>query len=202
MNTVKTNTLNGQFPVGTLILGIGGGGANFLDYVQKNSPQPIRCIACDTKPEGIAYAQGKDLVTLYLGKVQDIPTTPKKAEAIAQAKIDMIDKVLKDTKHLLVFATLGGNTGTGVAPIVVERALDLEIPVKVALTIPFSFEGKERRKHALAAAASLKKKVADTLVFDMDSLEKEVGNYGVGEGFAEIDKRIWEHLLESLTTNH
>ena len=42
MNTVKTNTLNGQFPVGTLILGIGGGGANFLDYVQKNSPQPIR----------------------------------------------------------------------------------------------------------------------------------------------------------------
>ena len=42
MNTVKTNILNGQFPKGTLILGIGGGGANFLDYVQKNSPQPIR----------------------------------------------------------------------------------------------------------------------------------------------------------------
>ena len=75
MNTVKTNTLNGQFPVGTLILGIGRGGANFLDYVQKNSPQPIR-------------------------------------------------------------------------------------------------------------------------------LKEEVGNYDVGKGFAEIDKRIWEHLLESLTTNH
>lgn len=42
MNTVKTNILNGQFPTGTLILGIGGEGANFLDYVQKNSPQPIR----------------------------------------------------------------------------------------------------------------------------------------------------------------
>ena len=47
MNTVKTNTLNEQLPKGTLILGIGGGGTNFLDYVQKNSPQPIRCIACD-----------------------------------------------------------------------------------------------------------------------------------------------------------
>ena len=57
MNTVQTNTLNEQLPKGTLILGIGGGGANFLDYVQKNSPQPIR------------------------------------------------------------FTTLGGNTGTGVAPI-------------------------------------------------------------------------------------
>ena len=75
MNTVKINTLNEQLPKGTLILGIGGGGANFLDYVQKNSPQPIR-------------------------------------------------------------------------------------------------------------------------------LKEEVGNYDVGEGFAEIDKRIWEHLLESLTTNH
>ena len=42
MNTVKTNILNRQFPTGTLILGIGGGGANFLDYVQKNSPEPIR----------------------------------------------------------------------------------------------------------------------------------------------------------------
>ena len=75
MNTVKTNTLNGQLPAETLILGIGGGGANFLDYVQKNSPPPIR-------------------------------------------------------------------------------------------------------------------------------LKEEVGNYGAGEGFAEIDKRMWEHLLESLTTNH
>lgn len=74
MNTVKTNILNRQFPIGTLILGIGGGGANFLDYVQKNSPQPIR-------------------------------------------------------------------------------------------------------------------------------LKEEVGNYGVGEVLAEVDKRIWEHLLESLTTN-
>ena len=74
MNTVKTNILNRQFPTGTLILGIGGEGANFLDYVQKNSPQPI-------------------------------------------------------------------------------------------------------------------------------CLKEEVGNYGVGEGFAEIDKRIWENLLESLTTN-
>ena len=75
MNKVKTNIFNGQFPEGILILGIGGGGANFLDYVQKNSPQPIR-------------------------------------------------------------------------------------------------------------------------------LKEEVGNYGVGEGFIEIDKRIWEHLLESLTTNY
>lgn len=74
MNTVKTNTLNGQLPAETLILDIGGGGANFLDYVQKNSPQPIR-------------------------------------------------------------------------------------------------------------------------------LKEEVGNYGAGEGFAEIDRRIWKHLLESLTTN-
>lgn len=142
MNTVKTNTLNGQLPAETLILGIGGGRANFLDYIQKNSPQPI------------------------------------------------------------YFATLGGNTSTGVASVVVGRALDLEIPVKVAVTIPFSFEGKERRKHALAAAASLKKKEADTLVFDMDNLKEELSDYDVGKGFAEIDKRIWEHLLESLTTNY
>ena len=75
MNTVKTNILNGQFPTGTLILGIGSEGANFLDYVQKNSPQPIR-------------------------------------------------------------------------------------------------------------------------------LKEEVGNYGIDKVLAEVDKRMWEHLLESLTTNH
>jgi len=33
-------------------------------------------------------------------------------------------------------------------------------------------------------------------------LKEEVGNYGAGEGFAEINKCIWEHLLESLTINH
>lgn len=202
MNTVKTNILNGQFPTGMLILDIGGEGANFMDYVQKNSPQPIRCIACDTKPKGIAYALNKGLAALYLVEDQDIPTTPKKTKAIAQAKIDMIDKVLKDTKQLFVFATLGGNTGTGVGPVVADRALYLEILVKVAVIIPFSFEGEERRKHALVAADFLKKKVVDTLVFDMDSLKEDVGNYCVGKGFAEIDNCIWECLLESLTTNH
>ena len=203
MNTVKTNILNGQFPAGMLILGIGGEGANFLDYVQKNSPQPIRCIACDTKPEGIAYAQGKDLATLYLGESFVFnPFVPLLAEIIANADISNIDKALEGVEQLFIFATLGGATGTGSIFTIVRRALFLGIPVKVAVTIPFSFEGEERRKHALAVADFLKKKVADTLVFDMDSLKEDVGNYGVGKGFAEIDKRMWEHLLESLTTNH
>ena len=203
MNTVQTNTLNEQLPKGTLILGIGGGGANFLDYVQKNSPQPIRCIACDTDPAGITYAQGKGLVTLYLGESFVFnPFVPLLAEIIANADISNIDKALEGVEQLFIFATLGGATGTGSIFTIVRRALFLGIPVKVAVTIPFSFEGKERRKQALAMAASLKEEVADTLVFDMDSLKEEVGNYGVGKGFAEIDKRMWECLLESLTTNH
>ena len=48
----------------------------------------------------------------------------------------------------------------------------------------------------------MKRLYLDDLRPTPDSLKKEVGNYGVGEGFAEINKRIWEHLLESLIINH
>ena len=186
MNTVKTNILNGQFPKGTLILGIGGGGANFLDYVQKNSPQPIRCIACDTKPEGIAYAQGKGLATLYLGKDQDIPTTPKKAKVIVQREISFIDKTLEGAKLLVVFTALGGATGTGVTPVIVERAWTMGIPIIAILTIPFDFEDKRRLKQAQAVVNAIKEKATKVHVFDMDILLREYGKLPMKEGVIEI----------------
>ena len=186
MNTVKTNTLNEQLPEGTLILGIGGRGTNFLDYVQKNSPQPIRCIACDTKPEGIAYAQGKGLATLYLGKDQDIPTTPKKAEVIVQREISFIDKTLEGAKLLVAFTALGGATGTGVTPVIVERAWTMGIPIIAILTIPFDFEDKRRLKQAQAVVNAIKEKATKVHVFDMDILLREYGKLPMKEGVIEI----------------
>ena len=61
---------------------------------------------------------------------------------------------------------------------------------------------KERREKAKTVATLLEERVADTLVFDLDKLKEDVGNYGIGEGFAKMHKHIFEQMIQLLESNH
>lgn len=172
------------------LLGIGGGGANFLADIKTLYPQKkIHYIACDTDPECIAFAKAKGIMTLLWGKNQE--------EIICH-----IDNILKETQQLAIFTSLGGTTGSRFSSVVAERALALKIPTIIGVTIPFTFESKERREKAKTVATLLEERVADTLVFDMDKLKEDVGNYGIGEGFAKMHKYIFEQMIQLLESNH
>jgi hypothetical protein len=85
---------------------------------------------------------------------------------------------------------------------VADRALALKIPTIIGVTIPFTFESKERREKAKTMATLLEERVVDTLVFDLDKLKEDVGNYGIGEGFAKMHKYIFEQMIQLLESNH
>lgn len=70
---------------------------------------------------------------------------------------DQIDSWLDGTDLLIIMVGLGGKTGTGIAPLVAERAKKFfGIPTMTVASIPFPFEGKKHLSFALRGLEILK----------------------------------------------
>ena len=72
----------------------------------------------------------------------------------------------------MVFLTagLGGGTGTGASPIVAEEAAAAGALVVAIVTLPFTYEGKERMDNALTGLDELEKHVDSMIVVPNDRL--------------------------------
>jgi cell division protein FtsZ len=80
---------------------------------------------------------------------------------------------MKDANRIVLVAGLGGGTGTGAAPVIVEIAHSLGIEVIVAASLPVGFEGRRRKKLALIALEELKASGATILVHDNEATCQE-----------------------------
>lgn len=59
-----------------------------------------------------------------------------------------VDALLRNDFHFLIFAGLGGYTGTKLTALVVEKLVAANRPFKCIVTYPFRFEGKSRAQNA------------------------------------------------------
>lgn len=126
----------------SIIIGIGGAGANFLQYVVSNSEIDIQMTLIDNDEMALKHISNKILpikITVedysqsaYIKAVDD-----KQAEILAG---------LNGKKLAIIVSGLGGNTGSGITPYVAELAKEHEICVVVMALTPFSFEGAMRNK--------------------------------------------------------
>ena len=74
---------------------------------------------------------------------------PIVGEKSALESINDINAILKQgTKMVFITAGMGGGTGTGAAPIIAQKAKELDILTIAIVTVPFSFEGKKRMRQA------------------------------------------------------
>jgi cell division protein FtsZ len=81
----------------------------------------------------------------------------------AEEDRERIKEVLGGADMVFLTAGLGGGTGTGASPIVAQEATSNGALTVAIVTLPFSFEGKERMNLALRGLAELEKHV-DTLI--------------------------------------
>lgn len=129
--------------------GIGGGGVNSLEYL-RGALCGGSCLAVNTDAKSIeaSLAAEKILIgksiTRSMGAGGDISL----AERAAQDDLDAIRAALEGVKLLFITASLGGGTGSAVAPIVAKIARDLGICTIAFCTLPFSFEGQTKTRIA------------------------------------------------------
>ena len=147
------------------VCGIGGGGGNAVTRMIEAGLSDVDFITINTdaqalknSPAGTRLQVGVEL-TGGLGS----GAQPGVGARAAEEDRERIKEVLGGADMVFLTAGLGGGTGTGASPIVAQEATANGALTVALVTLPFSFEGKERMNLALRGLAELEKHV-DTLI--------------------------------------
>ncbi|MGE0171632.1 MAG: cell division protein FtsZ [Oligoflexales bacterium] len=147
------------------VIGIGGGGGNAINTMIRTGIEGVEFIAANTDVQALQFSLaptkiqvGKEL-TRGLGAGAD----PDIGRDAALEDRHAIQAALEGSNMVFITAGMGGGTGTGGAAIIAQIARDLGALAVGVVTIPFSFEGKRRRRHAEIGITRLQEQV-DTLI--------------------------------------
>ena len=147
------------------VLGVGGCGCNCLNRILSsklfdefkniefcNANTDFQALSCSLASKKIRLGEK---TTSGLGCNGDANIGEKSA---IESKKD-IKELLKNTDILLVLAGVGGGTGAGVTPFIIETAKELGIIPIAVIIKPFSFEGRKRKDIAESGFYKIKKLV-------------------------------------------
>ena len=194
----------------SIILGIGGGGQNIVNYLQgKLLMVDMICVNSDEQILKLSKTQ-----TLLL-KNRKIFTNSKLinsiieffrkeqsfgcggnillAKTLVDKQHEKIRKIISNYNQVILISTFGGGFGTGATPAIAKLAKELDLKITGIVTIPFSHEGITRKNIALVGIQELKQFVDKCMVLDNQELVKFLpSNTSLKEAFNIISNKIYK----------
>ncbi|MBK7093720.1 MAG: cell division protein FtsZ [Saprospiraceae bacterium] len=172
------------------VLGVGGGGSNAVNHMQKLGIQGVDFAISNTDVQSMLESRVE--TKLQLGPVRTegrgAGSMPEVGKEACIESIDEIREFLQEgAKMVFITAGLGGGTGTGAAPIIAKAARDLGILTIGIVTMPFKFEGARRIRQAIEGLEELKKNVDSIIVISNDKLRNMYGNLPLSQAFEYAD---------------
>lgn len=159
-------------PTKIKVIGLGGAGCNAVSRMASCRVKGIELIAANTDLQDLKRTRAH--IRVRLGKVltKGLGTgmNPEIGREAAKESQGEIAEVLNGTDMLFLTCGLGGGTGTGASGVVADIARSMGILTIAIVTLPFSFEGLERKKVAGQGVADLQNKVDTLLVISNDKI--------------------------------
>ena len=153
--TVKNENIENAYNkaiVNIKIVGAGGGGTSVLKSLAANElSDGIEMVAINTDSRALnglsrwrisAIQVGNNITNGY-GTGGDM----KKGEMAALQDENILREMMQNINMLFITAGLGGGAGSGIAPVVAKLAREHGVLSVAIVTMPFSFEGCNSRKH-------------------------------------------------------
>jgi len=172
------------------VIGVGGGGGNAVNHMYRQGITDVSFVVCNTDNQALLKSPVPNKIqlghdtTAGLGAGGD----PKVARVAAEESIEKIQSLLQDnTKMVFITAGMGGGTGTGASPVVAKAAHDLGVLTVGIVTIPFAFEGKQKKIQALEGVAQLSEHVDAILVINNEKLKEIYPDLELANAFAKAD---------------
>lgn len=187
------------------ILGVGGGGANALQYMQKHGIVGAEFAICNTDKESLETSkiENRILIGTTLTEGRGSGSKPAVGKLAAEEDIEKIMNFLgNETKLLILIAGLGGGTGTGASPVIAKAAKEKGILTIAIVTTPFTFEGQKRMKSAQYGLKELKANSDSLILIKNDIIKKVHGNQTISQAFMEGDKlsyNVAKAIIEIVT---
>ncbi len=169
------------------VFGIGGAGSNILSYIVKNSKSSFYPLAINTDCNDLNNKKLPHIlnigaeITSGLGAGSD----PKIGLESAKESKQLIVDALENTDILFCLAGMGGGTGSGATPFIVETAREMDILTISAVTLPFHSEGKIRLDNAKEGLLKMKEASDVLIVFPNQKILEKFENLSVFDAFSK-----------------
>jgi cell division protein FtsZ len=156
------------------IVGVGGGGGNAVNRMIEAGLSGVEFIAINTDPQDLEKSLAP--VCFQIGKRSlGAGANPEVGRQACEEDRERVRELLVGGDLVFLTLGLGGGTGTGAAPIVAQEAAEVCKLIIAIVTIPFTFEGRERMNNALKGLEELEKYV-DTLIVIPNDRIAELSN--------------------------
>ena len=159
------------------VVGIGGSGNNAINRMVKEGVSGVDLIAVNTDAQALKMnlAPKKILIgkktTGGLGSGMDV----KLGEKAARENYDELKESLLGSELVFLACGLGGGSGTSGITVLGEIAQSLGALTIAVCTLPFNFEGVQRKNIANTGLRNLEGKVDSFLIIQNDKLLQLVG---------------------------
>lgn len=193
------------------VIGVGGGGSNAVNHMFGMGIRGVDFVVCNTDAQALSNSPVPNKIQLGVSLTEGLGAgaNPEVGEQAALETIEEIKNLLHtNTKMIFITAGMGGGTGTGAAPVIAKAAKDAGILTVGICTIPFLFEGNNRKLQAEKGVEALRNSVDSLVVINNNKLREVYGNLGFKAGFAKADevlataaRGIAEVITHHYTTN-
>lgn len=177
-----------------LLLGIGGGGCRLAVEVRKQYGEDIRVVCADTDAMTSRMEPLSGVSSLLLGgsRLAGAGTggDTVRGRLAAQDDIKNLMDHLRGVRTVVVLSCLGGGTGGGSTAEIVKLLHESGLTTFCFVTIPFSFEGNERKLTANRILPIIEENADSLVTISQDDLYSDVGDVELS-----VATRVADHVL-------
>lgn len=142
------------------VIGIGGMGINFVNFMIASGVKKVEYITIDTDSENSRLSHAEKKIFLDTGVKE---CSREQAERVALQCENQFQELLLGTNILFLISGIGGSTGSGIMPVILEIAKKLKIFTISIVARPFYLEGFETLKIANTGMKKIEK-LTDSLI--------------------------------------
>lgn len=157
-----------------LLMGIGGGASRIVTGIMQLYREPMRVLCLDTDALALKSVTDSGAECLLLGGTRlaghGTGGDAIKGSLAAQDDLETMAQHLQGVRTAVVVACLGGGTGDGVLPDVIKRFRALGIATLGVVTLPFKFEGLQKRRTAERVLSIIEDQTDSLAVLELDKL--------------------------------
>lgn len=191
--SVKAQAANNFSAAQIKVVGVGGGGSNAVNRMLSSQLQGVELMVMNTDAQALTSSPLPEKSKLQIGgkltRGLGAGGNPGVGLQAAQESREEVLRVLQGADMVFVTAGMGGGTGSGAAPVVAAAARELGILTVGIVTLPFTFEGRQRKNQATSAVAALRDSVDTLIVIPNDRLLSTMDqNIPMTEAFRVADE--------------
>ncbi|MDD5696766.1 MAG: cell division protein FtsZ [Candidatus Pacebacteria bacterium] len=154
------------------VIGVGGAGGNTISRLFDADVKNVELVSVNTDIQDLNKKKADTKIRIGEKTTQGLGAgmKPEIGRLSAEESAEELENVLKTADIVFLTAGLGGGTGSGAMPVIASLSKKLGILTIGIVTLPFSFEGKKRRKIAQNSLEEIEKAINTLVVIPNDKL--------------------------------